>query len=108
MSLYPPLPSLNVNAYPRLPNGMREAVDWDTGVAGFGVRLKPSGSKSDAVQYRNRSTGRSQRKTMGQVGPLMSFASAKADALRLKRDVMRGGDPAEDDRTATRPPVAIG
>ncbi len=83
----------------------RDVVYWDQGLRGFGIRIKANGKKSYVVQYRNRNTGRSKRKTVGQVGPLMSFAEARAAASALLGEVMRGGDPveaAQSNRSAAR------
>ena len=93
-----PTTKLTKSAVDKLTADNRETVYWDTGVSGFGVRVKPSGRKSYVVQYRNRSTGRSKRKTIGQVGPLTSFAQARAEALTLLREVALGGDPVDDSR----------
>lgn len=79
----------------------RDVVYWDRALRGFGVRIKANGTKSYVVQYRNRNSGRSKRKTVGQVGPLMSFAEARAAASVLLGEAMRGGDPVDDAR-ATR------
>ncbi|MGB3244585.1 MAG: Arm DNA-binding domain-containing protein, partial [Sulfitobacter sp.] len=73
-----------------------ETVYWDASLPGFGVRVKPSGSKSYLVQYRVRSSGRSRRKTIGQHGPLMSFSEARIIATGLLSDAVRGGDPVAD------------
>lgn len=73
-----------------------ELLYWDRSLAGFGVRIKPNGTKSYVVQYRSRSSGRSRRKTIGQHGPLMSFSQARDIATGLLSDVLRGGDPVAD------------
>jgi integrase len=73
----------------------REVLYWDEALRGFGVRVKPNGTKSYIIQYRNRKTGRSKRQTIGPVGPLMSFAAARKDAMRLLSEAMQGGDPAQ-------------
>ena len=70
-----------------------DTLYWDTSLIGFGVRVKPNNTKSYVVQYRCKTTGRSRRKTIGQHGPLMSFAQAKEIATGLLSDVLRGHDP---------------
>lgn len=71
----------------------REQIFWDAELPGFGLRVKPSGTKSFVVQYRNRSTGRSRRKTIGALGPLMTLHQAKEIARGILSDVVRGADP---------------
>lgn len=88
----------------KLPIENKDIVYWDTGLSGFGVRVKPNGTKSYLVQYRNRNSGRSKRKTIGQVGPLLFFAIAKATASQYLGEVIRGGDPAEDAQKARKSP----
>jgi integrase len=83
------------------PHASRDVLAWDSELRGFGVRMKPSGSGSYVVQYRN-SEGRSRRLTLGAIGVL-----TPADARDLARDALiaalKGGDPVEQrqsDRTA--------
>jgi hypothetical protein len=60
----------------------QDCVIWDTALPGFGIRVKPSNVKSYIVQYRNRKSGASRRKTIGQHGPLLTFHQAKLGLAR--------------------------
>lgn len=82
-----------------------ETIYWDTNLSGFGVRVKPTGTKSYVLQYRVRATGRSRRKTIGKHGPLMSLNQAKSIATGVLADVMRGGDPVADAQTVRHAPL---
>ncbi len=82
-----------------------EVIFWDAALPGFGVRVKPNGTKSYLVQYRNRTNGRSRRKTIGKHGPLMSYAQAKEIATGLLSDVIRGGDPVAEKKSLLAVPI---
>ena len=100
------MPNLNLNktVVDRLIAEQTDVVYWDAALPGFGVRVKPSGAKSYVVQYRNRKSGRSRRKTIGRHGPLLSLHEARAIARGYLSDVIRGGDPALDARDARDAP----
>ena len=75
-----------------------EDVFWDSDLREFGLRVKASGSKSYIVQYRDRRSGRSRRKTIGQHGPLMTLHQARDIARGYLADAMRGRDPVSEER----------
>ena len=95
-----PIMKLSKSVVEKLITDNRENVFWDDALHGFGVRVKPNGTKSYIVQYRNRITGRSRRQTIGQAGPLLSFANARKEAMRLLSEAAQGGDPVESKQTA--------
>jgi integrase len=89
------MPSLKLtkSAVEKLLATNADLIYWDDTLSGFGVRVKATGVKSYVIQYRNKETGRSRRKTIGQHGPLMSFNQAKELARGHLSDVIRGHDP---------------
>lgn len=97
-----PKMKLSKSVVEKLSTDDRENVYWDDALHGFGVRVKPNGTKSYIVQYRNRITGRSRRQTIGQAGPLLSFANARKEAMRLLSEAAQGGDPVEAKQTARK------
>ncbi|WP_158873912.1 tyrosine-type recombinase/integrase [Antarcticirhabdus aurantiaca] len=73
----------------------REFVHWDPDLAGFGVRVRPTGRMTYIVQYRAGS-GRSapdRKVTLAPVGRLTPD-EARAEARRLLGSVAQGADPA--------------
>ena len=84
---------LSKSAVESRPPSAKELVVWDTELAGFGVRVKPGGVRSYIVQYRDRQTGKSRRKTIGQHGPLLSFHKARERARIMLAEALNGRDP---------------
>jgi integrase len=72
----------------------RDVFYWDDGLAGFGVRVKPSGAVSFLIQYRN-AGGRSRRYTIGRYGKV-TVEKARTAAKRLFGAIADGDDPAAD------------
>ena len=72
---------------------------WDTTLAGFGVRVLESGTRSYIFQYRSIG-GRSTKITIGRF-PAMSVDDARQAALDHYAHVRKGGDPSID-RKAVR------
>jgi integrase len=89
----------------RLSPADTDYVVWDAELPGFGVRVKPSGVKSYVVQYRNRKTGASRRKTIGQHGPLLTFHKARERARIILADALKGNDPIADDHAVRAAPT---
>ncbi|TDX60767.1 site-specific recombinase XerD [Methylosinus sp. sav-2] len=78
--------------------GERPFIAFDSDLAGFGVRVMPSGVMSYIVEYRPHGGGRSvakRRITIGKVGTLTPEQARKAAADMLAQ-VRLGADPAAD------------
>ena len=92
--------TLNKRTVDAIQPAARDIVLWDDALAGFGVRVKPSGVRTYIVQYRN-AHGRSRRHTLGRHGPL-----APDSARRLARQVLGqiagGADPRPTARRSAR------
>lgn len=66
---------------------------WDTDIAGFGLRIYPSGRKSYVVTYRCR--GRQRFYTLGRHGELTPY-QARTEALETLARTRRGEDPSAE------------
>jgi integrase len=76
---------------------------WDAGdgaLKGFGVRIKPSGTASYIVQYRNKE-GRTRRLALGRVGVLTPEEARREAGDKLKA-ATRGGDPSAERHEARK------
>lgn len=71
------------------------AIHWDGGVPGFGVRVTSTGFKGFILNYRVKGTGRARRYTIGSF-PSWSTAAARDKAKQLRRQIDDGGDPMGD------------
>ncbi len=80
------------------PAGKADVFAWDSELKGFGVRVKPSGTKSFLIQYRN-PEGRTRRLVLGQYGALTP-EGARDIARRKLAAVADGEDPSEERHAA--------
>jgi integrase len=77
-----------------------DAFLWDSELRGFGVRLKPSGTKTFVIQYRN-AERRTRRFVIGQYG-VLSVEVARNLAKKKLAWVIDGGDPSQERRAARK------
>src|SRR5690606_5622952 len=80
------------------PKSGGDAFLWDSEVQGFGLRLKPSGTKTFIIQYRN-SERRTRRYVIGQYG-VLTVEVARDLAKKMLTAVIDGGDPSQERRAA--------
>ena len=79
-----------------------ERIFWDDELAGFGVRIYPTGRRVYVVQYRLH--GRTRRKNLGQHG-ILTAEEARKDAKLVQADVARGSDPSAERKARLRSPT---
>lgn len=78
------------------PPKVGEAILWDEALAGFGIRVRPSGAKTYVLMYRAGvgRTAPTRKLTIGRHGSPWSPDAARAEAKRLLGLVAGGKDPA--------------
>lgn len=86
------------------PDPARESYLWDTALAGFGVRMLPSGKASFILKYRTR-TGRARKMAIGRIGTITPD-EARREAIKALADIAVGGDPSAD-RKAARDTIKV-
>lgn len=104
------MPKLTKRAVEAVKATSSDQVLWDDDLAGFGLRVKPTGVKSFIIQYRN-AQGVSRRLTIGQYGPVtpeQARALAMGHLGRVAKDKtdkdkpsIAKADPAEEKRRTT-------
>ncbi|MGB6350482.1 MAG: Arm DNA-binding domain-containing protein, partial [Pseudolabrys sp.] len=85
-----------------VPPGRTEAVFFDDDVRGFGLRVKPSGSRSYVMCWKVKGLGNKSEHRRVTIGSLsdIDFGKAKNRAKDIKADIRRGADPATEIKTA--------
>ena len=76
------------------PNEHKDVFVWDSEIRGLGVRLKPSGTRTFFVQYRNRAR-RTRRLVIGQHG-VLTVEQARELARERLVEVIKGEDPSAE------------
>lgn len=92
----PKLTKRIIDALERDPSA--DVFTWDSELRGFGVRVKPSGTKTFIIQYRN-AERRTRRLVIGQYG-ILSAEAARDLARRKLVSVVEGGDPSQERHVA--------
>jgi integrase len=72
----------------------KDFFEWDSDMAGFGVRVMPTGRKTYLIQYRD-SGGRTRRTRLGRHG-IVTAEDARKQARELLAAVARGGNPSQE------------
>lgn len=80
----------------------KECILWDDDLAGFGLRIYPTGRKVFIVQYKLH--GRTRRKSLGKHG-VVTAEEARKDAKLVQADVARGHDPSAERKARLRSPT---
>lgn len=82
------------------PRETNDRIVWDKKLTGFGLRVRPSGSKSFVYRYRN-AAGRQRQLTLGRFGDL-TVQQGRDLAEKAMLAVKQGGDPMEEKLRARR------
>ncbi len=96
------MPKLTKRAVEALPVESKDYFEWDCQIAGFGVRVMPSGAKTYQAQYRK--GGRTRRVSIGRHGKI-TVDEARKLAKELMGQVAKGENPAEEIAQHRRAPT---
>ena len=97
---------LSKSAIDALPTPQSDAVYWDAGFPGFGVKVTPKGRKVFVILYRTGGAGSKLRKyTIGPYGRV-TLHQARIAAQKVFAAKLEGRDPAAEKREAKRRVVA--
>ncbi|WP_170601385.1 site-specific integrase [Ruegeria arenilitoris] len=96
------MPKLTKRAVEALPLEAKDYFVWDSQIAGFGVRVMPSGAKTYQAQYRK--GGRTRRVSIGRHGKI-TVDEARKLAKEIMGQVAKGENPAEEIAQHRRAPT---
>ncbi|WP_037309580.1 site-specific integrase [Ruegeria halocynthiae] len=96
------MPKLTKRAVEALPVEVKDYFVWDSQIAGFGVRVMPSGAKTYQAQYRK--GGRTRRVSIGRHGKI-TVDEARKLAKEVMGQVAKGENPAEEISQHRRAPT---
>jgi len=80
-----------------------DAVYWDAGLPGFGIKVTPRGRKVFVVLYRTAGS-RLRKYTIGPYGRV-TLLMARAEAQKIFAARLEGRDPATEKQESRRPPT---
>lgn len=86
------MPKLTKTLVESLESDGKEINLWDTEVAGFGLRVRPTGGKSFVFMYRT-PEGQTRRLTIGKLSDTLTTDQARAIAKNHLRTLLNGQDP---------------
>ena len=92
------MPRLTKKFVDGLKSDSQDVFVWESEIRGSGVRLKPFGTKTFFVQYRNKSN-RTRRLVIGQFG-ILTVELARALARERLVEVIKGEDPSTERKAA--------
>jgi integrase len=98
------MPKLTQKAVDALRPGAEEYVVWDDEVAGFGVRVRPSGASGYILMYRH--GGKKRKHTLGRVEAGFPVKEARERAAELLRGLRDGVDP-QAEKVADRHAITV-
>lgn len=75
------------------PNPEKQYVEWDSELAGYGVRVSPGGAKAFFVQSRIRGEKKETKISIGRFGQTLTAQSARLEAIQILELMRRGIDP---------------
>ena len=75
------------------PKQDKQYVEWDSELAGYGVRVSPGGAKAFFVQGRIRGEKKETKISIGRFGQTLTAETARLEAIQMLDLMRRGIDP---------------